>query len=237
MKTSKQQIITLTKVRQFYLPVDAESYKILRSAGVPLIRIHENFIPTLSLITKSKKIKAQLVDFHETILNPYLDELGTRWQKKDHRTATLNASVLKFETNHASIYQASKEPLEKVEASLRRFFTRWGYSASFETSENRGKRKLHVSYKHDSNRSPIIHMVEDPTSVPTIKLEIGFVRISLTMLENEVETNISIATGGTWTSVQTTRCLYTQISDVRPFITALMKIPDHDPHNFDNKHG
>ncbi len=231
----KRQIITLTKIKQWYLPVDAESYNILKRAGVPLIRIHENLIPTLSLLTKGKGIGAKVVDFNDTILHPYLDELGSRWQKKEHRKVTINASTLKFETTHASIQASSKEALVKVETSLRRFFTRWGYTSVFEVSESRGKVKLHVSYKHDSNKPPVIPLVEDPTSLPVIKLQLGFVRISLTLGATEVETNISVAAGSDWTSVQTTRCLYSQVSDVRPFINALLGIVNKDTHNFDNK--
>lgn len=231
----KQKIIQLTRIKQWYLPVDADSYNILKAAGCPLLRIHENFIPTLSLLTKPHHIKAQVVNFNDSILHPYLDELGARWQKKEFRKATINASILKFETTNASIQASAKEALEKVETSLRRFFTRWGYQAVFEVSENRGKVKLHVTYKYDSTRMPVIPLVEDPLSLPTITLVLGFLRIRMTLGEKEVETNISLASGSTWNSIQTSRCLYSQISDVRPLINTLVRVVNKDPHNFDNK--
>jgi hypothetical protein len=229
------QIIRLTKLRQWYLPVDAESYKILRSAGIPLIRIQENFIPTIGMLTKKKKIKARLVDFNDTILNPYLDELGMRWQKKDHRKATINSSVLRFETVHASAAEQARLAVPKIEASLRRFFARWGYTATYELSESRGKIKFHVAYKYDPNKLPIINLQEDPTSLPVARIDLGYVRISLTMGEKELETNVSIATGTTWQSIHTSRCLYSQVSDVRQIVNTLMDIPSKDIHNFDNK--
>ena len=236
MKNSKEaKQVTLTKIRQWYLPVDAQSYNNLKAAGIPLVRIHENFIPTLKLLSKSAKLVFNAVDFNGTILHPYLDELGTRWQKKDHRTVTINASVLKFETTHASAREQALEPLEKIEASLRRFFTRWGYGATFERSENRGKHLLHVKYKHDSSKPPVIPFVEDATSLPKISLELGFLRIQISMGEKEIETNISVATGPGWTSIQTSRCLYSQVSDVRPMLTALMSVVNKDHHNGDNK--
>lgn len=234
MKSSTKQI-TLTKIKQWYMPVDAESYKTLKAAGVPLVRIPENFIPTLKILIQSKKIKTNVVDFNDTILHPYLDELGTRWQKKEHRTVTINASVLKFETTHSSAREQALVPLDKIEASLRRFFTRWGYTATFERSENRGKHKLHVTYKYDSSKSPIISLVEDAESLPKISVELGFLRIQMTFGEKEIETNISLATGPSWTSIQTSRCLYSQVSDVRPMIAGLMKVVDKDHHNADNK--
>lgn len=233
MKNSK--IIQITKIRQWYMPVDAESYKILRDAGAPLIRIHENFMPTLGLLVKSKGIRAQRVDFNTEILEPAFDKLGQNWQKRDHRKVTITTSTMKFETSHASALEAAKPALEKIETSLRRFFSRWGYTASFELSESRGKIKLHVAYKYDSQRNPIIPLVEDPTSVPTIRLELGFVRISLQLMAKEVETNISIATGNVWHSMHTSRCLYSQVSDVRPMIAAMMRFVNADPDNADNK--
>lgn len=234
-KSKKVQTISLTKIKQWYLPVDAASYNILKAAGVPLIRFHENFIPTLSLITKPRGIKGKLVDFNDAILHPYLDKLGELWQRKEHRKASITGSVLKFETTHASIQAASKEALQKVEISLRRFFTRWGYAAVFEYSESRGKCKLHVDYKYDSNRMPVIPLVEDPTSLPTIRLKLGFIRVSITLGEKEVETNIAIAAGAGWNSLHTSRCLYDQVSDVRPMVSALMQIVNKDQHNFESR--
>jgi hypothetical protein len=57
----------------------------------------------------------------------------------------------------------------------------------------------------------------------------------MTLGEKEVETNVAVATGPIWNSIHTSRSLYSQISDVRPFINALMRIPAKDEHNFDNK--
>jgi hypothetical protein len=235
MKSSQQKIIKLTKIKQWYLVVDAESYKILRDAGAPMVRIHENFLPTIGLLTKRHKIKAQNIPFQDQILNPYLDKIGELWQKKEHRRAIINGSILRFETTHSSILAPAREALAKLEASLRRFFKRWGYSASFDISESRGKIKLHVIYKYDSERLPIIPLVEDAESLPVIRLNLGFVRVSLTPGKRELETNISIASGTDWKSLHTSRCLYSQVSDVRPFINALMEVVNKDHHNFENK--
>lgn len=229
------KVVKLTRIKQWYLPVDAESYKVLRSVGIPLIRIHENFLPTVGLLVKKHKIKLVPVDFVEAIMNPYFDELGTLWQKRDHRVATIKSSTLKFETSHTSAGEKAKLAIPKIEASLRRFFTRWGYTASYEFSESRGKIKFHISYKYEAHKLPIIHLVEDPTSLPSVQIDLGYVRISLTMGEKELATNISIATGTVWQSIHTSRCLYSQVSDVRQMITALMDIPSKDIHNFDNK--
>lgn len=232
MQTS---VVKLTKIKQFYMPVDADDYKLLRNLGVPVIRIHENLMPTLMLMFNKHKVKPQSVSFPDAIRDPYLDKIGETWQKKEHRKATIAKTWMKFETTHASIQGPSREAMRKLEASLRRFFQRWGYSAAFEVSESRGKLKLHVNYRFDPERAPIIPLVEDATSVPQIKLDLGFVRLTLTLMKTDVEVNVSIAAGTGWNSLYTSRCLYSQISDVRPMLAALVNVASADPHNSDNK--
>jgi hypothetical protein len=231
----KSQVVKLTKIKSYYMPVDADDYKLLRSHGVAAIKIHENLMPTVGIILKKYDIKPQLINFVDAILNPYLDRIGEAWQAKEFRVATINKSTMKFETTKASIQPQAREALHKLETSLRRFFTRWGFLAVFEMSELRGKLKLHVQYKFDPERPPVIPLVEDPTSMPSIKLELGFVRIMLTPMKREIEINISAAAGTEWNSIYTSRCLYSQVSDVRPMMSALVNIVNHDQHNADNK--
>lgn len=233
-KASEPKIIKLTKIKQWYLPVDAESYEILKQCGVPLIRIHENFLPTLGLVTKQKNIKAKSVNFTESIMNPYFDKIGELWNSKPHRKCLITSSVLKFETTNPKILKRSKEHLEKIAASLRRFFTRWGYSCAIEISESRGRCKLHCAYKYSGDNLPVLPLVEDSTSMPTVKLKLGFTRISLVFMQREVEINIAKSAGGTWKSIDTSRCTYAQIGNVLPMLTALGDVISHDQHNADN---
>jgi len=233
MKSSA--VVKLTKIKQFYFPVDAEDYKLLRAHGVPVIKIHENLLPTLGLLFKKNKITPQAVNFNDAIFNPYLDKIGEAWQSKEFRVATITKSVMKFETTKASIMPHAREALHKLETSLRRFFTRWGFAAAFELSESRGKLKLHVNYKFDPARDPVIPLVEDATSLPSIKIDLGFVRVSLTLMKHDVEVNIAIAAGTLWNSIHTSRCQYDQITDVRPMIAALVSVVNHDQHNSENR--
>lgn len=198
-----------------------------------MTKIHENFLPTISLITRPRNIRGKVLNFNEQILGPYLDKLGEIWNSKQHRRAVITNSVLKFETTHASIAKKSQKSFANIEAALRRFFTRWGYVGTFEYSELRGKCKLHVGYKFDSTRMPIIPLVEDPAALPQIKLKLGFVRLALTLGEKDVEINIATASGTEWKSMHTSRCLYSQVSDVRPLIRALMGIVNKEPYNFE----
>lgn len=229
-------VIKFTKIKSYFFPVDADDYKLLRHHGIPAIKIHENLMPTLGLLFARHSLRPQLISFMDAILNPYLDRVGTVWQRKEHRKATIHKTWMKFETTHASIQSESREALHKLEASLRNFFTRWGYLAVYEVSESRGKLKLHVSYRFDPEAcAPIVPLAENPTSLPTIRLDLGFVRLSVTQMKKEVEINVAVAAGTGWNSIHTSRCLYSQISDVRPMLATLVAFVGKDQHNADNK--
>jgi hypothetical protein len=119
--------------------------------------------------------------------------------------------------------------------SLRRFFERWGYHPIFDYSESRGKCKLHVKYKFDSDKLPIIPLVEASAASPTIRLRIGFGRLTLIMKSKTVEVNYSIAAGTGWTSLHTHTCTYSQIGDVRPMMRAMIDIVNLAPGNDEEK--
>lgn len=236
MKSSDKntKIIRLTRIKSWYLPVDIESYKVLRDLQVPLIRIPESFLPTLKLVTGPNNVRAKLVDFNSGILHPYLDNIGEKWNANEYRKATITNSLVKLETTHASIFEKSKENLVKISASLRKFFARWGYTCAIEISESRGKCKLYCTYKYKGELMPVMPLAEDVTSMPVVRLKLGFTRISLTFLKREIEVNVSISTGGKWASINTSRCLYSQFGNVMPMISALANVINHDQYNVEN---
>lgn len=230
------KVVRFTKIKQWYLPVSAEDYNTLMEYNIAATRIHRTFMPTLDMLNSPiKRIQTELVDFNEEILNPYLDRLGAAWQKKEHRKALLKPSTLTFESNHPSLLAESKLNFDKIQVTLERFFQRWGYDYSFEYSEKRGKSKLHVKYKFETNKMPIISLVEDPTSLPVLALELGFLRITFTLGAREVETNVAVLAGSEWRSMHTSRCLYSQISDVRPMMRGLMGMVNKNPESLDVK--
>jgi len=228
------KIIRLTKIRQWWLPVDAESYTILRDAGVPLIRFHVDFLPTLQLLTKKHHIRAKAVQFGPEILDPFLEMIGTTWNAKPHCKATITARQMKFETLKPEVFNKAKASILKLEDLLSKFFSRWGYNFRFDYSELRGKCKLTVEYFFDSNKIPIIPLVTDPADLPKIQLKLGFTRITMTFGEKYVDTMLEVSQGGIFQPHHSSRCLYSQISSVKPLIAALMSVPDRDIHNFDN---
>lgn len=254
---SNPQIIRLTKIKQWYLPVDKESYTILRDAGVPLIRIPADFIPALSLLTKKHHIKAREVSFRDEILGPFLENVGTTWNKKPFCKATIGARNMKFETTKAEVYTKMKEVIPKLVEVLERFFARWGYSYTIVPSESRQKWKIDVDYFFDSNKMPIIPLATPVEEQQKIQLKIGFTRLTFTFDDfhsksvtlppllgsseqrkehriGYVHLLIEISQGGVFTPLHSTRCTYTELSSVKPLIAALMHVPNMDIHNFDN---
>lgn len=234
-KSDNIPTVKLTKIKQWLFPVDIESYNNLLALGVPLVRIHEVFLPTLSLLNagKEKKVRSEFIDFKEEILHPFLDKLGGLWQKKSWRKASISTSSMEFVSNDSSMLEDSKKKLEEVEATLRRFFERWGYSFTFAYSEKRGKAKLAVTYRYTGTVQPVIPEVDAPDSLPTISLKVGFYKVSFTPGVKYVDFNISVSAGTQWSSLATSRCLYSEISDVRPMVRMLMGIPNKAPENFD----
>ena len=128
----------------------------------------------------------------------------------------------------------SRVAVASLEASLRRFFTRWGFQHSLEYSELRGKCKLYVNFKFDSHRLPVISLVEDLDAIPTLRFKLGHLRFNLQLGTKYVDTTIEEQAGTTWSKIKTSRCLYSQIGDVRPMLTALVDFVNRDVHNFDN---
>jgi hypothetical protein len=45
---------------------------------------------------------------------------------------------------------------------------------------------------------------------------------------------VEVSQGGKYTPIHSTKCTYTELSSVKPLITALMNVPNMDEHNFDN---
>lgn len=223
--------IQLTKIKQWYFPVDAESYKILRDAGFPLIRFHHSMLPTIKLALEPRGIRGRGVSFKDGILNPFLDKLGASWQAKDYRKATITSSTMKFESSKD--LEGSKVAIQNLEACLRRFFTRWGFTAQIEYSDLRGKSKLHVTYKFDSNRLPVIPLIEDLETIPTVRFKLGHLRLALQLGTKFLDITIEEQTGNVWTKIKTSRCLYSQIGDVRPMMAACIDMVNREPHNFE----
>jgi hypothetical protein len=258
-KSNEPTIFQLTRIKQWYIPADAESYLTLRRAGVALTRFHQDFLPTLKLLTKGKNIRGREVDFHKDIMQPYFDKIGRTWNKKPHCDCTISKKTMVFETLKAEALPIAKASIPKLQDLLTRFFQRWGYRSTFEYSELRGKCKLNVEYWFDPERQPVVILEDEKEELnKKIQFKLGNLRLTFTFdnfesrtviikgggRSNEdgippkdyqigyVHTLIEISQGGKFTPVQSSRCTWSELSSVKPLIAALMDVPNRQPNNF-----
>lgn len=239
--SGQQKVINLTRIKQWYIPADNEAYLTLKKHGVPLLKIHQNFLPTLRLLTQKHNIRGRVVDFNQDILDPFLERLGSLWNKK-YGKATITNKVMVFQAKDDKLVEA-REAVPKLEERLRQFFDRWGFKFQCEFSEVKSRLKLHVEYWFDNNKSPVILMDEPEVEQPKVMLKLGFTRLVFAFDQHQnqfgkgpgyVHLTIEVSQGGRWAPLRTSRCTYTELSSVLPLVTALMDIPNKDQHNFDN---
>lgn len=258
-KPSNDPVIQLTKIKQWFIPVDAEAYLTLKKAGAPMTRIHQDFLPLIGHALRARGIRAKKVEFKASILDPFLDKVGTTWNKKPHSTCTIQAKSMKFETTHADGLSKAREAVPKLQDVLTTFFNRWGYRTTFEYSEVKGKVRLNVEYWFDPEKQPIVVLAEEPQEKQKIQLKLGNLRLSFVFDSFESKTEIAArpvespnderppknyrigyvhtiiesSQGGKFNPIYSSRCKYSEISNVMPLVAALMDVPNHNETNFD----
>jgi len=250
--------LRLTRIKQWYFPVDLESYKLMKSLGIPLLRIHHDFLPTLRLVTKPKGIKGIEVPFQEEILDPFIESLVRTWKKK-YGTCIVDGSSMSFIAKDPEKIKAAEEAAPKLEGLLYDFFSRWGYTHTVQVSKSAsGKRlKVQVDFKFDPSRMPIMNLESQVDAPPKVQLKLGLMRLTFTFDNPKgkivlgraapgverppkyiepgyVHTLVEISQGGSWTPYHSSKCTITQLSNVLPLVNALMNVRNLDPHNEDN---
>lgn len=258
--STEPTVIKLVRIKQWYVPHDAETYKVLRKIGVPLTQFHQDFLPTLQLLTKPKNIRALEVNFKTKVLEPFLDLVGATWNKKPHCEATIQARTMKFEVLKTEGFAVAKKSIPKLQDVLTKFFARWGYRSTFEYSEARGKCKLNVEYWFDPEKQPIVILEDEKVADNSVaKIVFGNLRFTFRFDNFEsktkmlpprpgsdpdarpplsyhigyVHTLIEIRQGGAFTPLHSSKCKISDLSSVKPLIAALMAVPNHSPSNFD----
>jgi hypothetical protein len=200
---------------------------------VPLIRFHSALFPTIQFLLTKKKIKVTVESFKDTVLEPYLDKLGAAWIAGRHRECTITQKTMTFVTTDKALKDKAPELFDKLDKSLRAFFERWGFTFAIEVSSLRGKFKMHVSYRYNSDKQPVIPLIEEVAAIAPVTINLGNVRLQLSLGKTEMEVKVSQAAGSGWAPLVTSQCKYSQISDIRPMLNALLQIPSKAIDNFD----
>ncbi len=228
MTKAHQPFITLTRIKQWYIPADTESYLALKQLKIPLARIEQNFLPTVGVLLKRNGFRAKSVDFRTKILEPQLDKWGALWLKRDHRSVSMSTKNLRFETTKAEAHAMAAKAIPNLEEAIMRFFKRWGFSYKIDYSVARGKIRFNVDYYFDQDKLPLITLSEDEATLPKVDLQLGFTKLGFTFGTKYIETVVEVSQGGVFTPIHTTKCLYSELSDVRPLLAAFMDSVNKD---------
>lgn len=154
-KQKQQQpsvVLNFTKIRQWYIPADGPTYRTLHKHRLPEVRYHEDFFPTLQLLTKKKNMRARLTPFRE-IYDQFMDRLTETWVANPKRKISVTSSTIRLESRDV---KNARDVFPRVEACLRRFYRRWGFTSEFEYSQSPTRAKLVVTFALDRERLPII---------------------------------------------------------------------------------
>lgn len=223
--------LKLVKIKSWYIPADTNTYQQLRDIGLPMLKIHKDFIPTLQLATRKAKLRASSQPFDE-VLNAYLDKIGSSWKAKPGRNCKLGDNRLVFT---APLTKINRESISKLDVSLSKFFERWAHRY-FPTYSTSGERmKLVVDYSFDANRNPVIRSTH--SEVKTIQeVELGFTKIRFTFHDKPkpsnaekprrvappiIQVEVLNKVGTNWVLATTSTCVASQIGDLSQFMAAI----------------
>lgn len=215
-------ILNFVKIRSWFVPADAETYQKLKELNTPLVKLHQDFIPTLSLVLKPRGIRAKSIPFRD-IFNARMDKIGTIWKSQPERRCTIdeNRAVFTCKTT-----EKNKKSISELDILFSKFCSRWGMRYSPVYSEANGRSKLVVDYKFDPDLNPCV-----PTSIPEDKTSfefvLGFTKITLSFHQkgrggvpyNHIK--ISTRTGNEWLQVYTGSFTNKEIGDIRPWLSAM----------------
>jgi len=226
---TKPTTLKLVKNKSWYIPGDTQTYKTLKSLGVPLVKIHVDMIPTLKLLFESRGIEARAQNF-KYLLDKMLDKVGSQWQAKQGRTCRLAETRLLFQAKG----DRHRKAFNALDVYLAKFFARWGYSYSAEFSETPGRMKMVVDYRFDPERNPIIPTVEAPVKTVT-EFEMGFTKLRITFndkptvagttrtrtLPANIQVEVLEKAGSDWRPRYQSTCVDAQLGEVTQLMEAV----------------
>ena len=152
-----RKVITLVKLKQWYIPYDKESYRTLRRVNLANVRYHEDFIETIQLVTRPRGIRAKCLDF-AVVYRDFMTKLQAAWLKSAKRKIKISRGSICLESKDLARVKTS---FPEVEACIRRFFTRWGFKGDFAFSESPTKAKLQVTFAFNPRQIPVIEFLDD----------------------------------------------------------------------------
>jgi hypothetical protein len=199
---TQPKIIKLVKIKQWYIPFDADCYQTLVRIKVPLTKIHQDFLPTLQLATGPRNIRAVSVPFSE-IFNEKLDKVGSVWLEKPDRKCKITETRSSFVCDSN---ERNRKAIASLDNFLKQFCARWAFRYSAVFSETPSKLKLVVDHEFDQTLSPCVPSTL-PVETSVYEVVLGFTKITVTTerKKGRVYNHLTVATqaGGAWIQVHT----------------------------------
>lgn len=133
MKTS----VTFIKNATVMYPMTASDYDVLKSLGIPLLKIESEQAPVLGQLLKRKKVKVTIVPFEPIEARMFETKVLPKW--KSGLTVTANSVVL----SHSK--DVKEESVDKLLAALKTWY-RKNYTA-VDVNIKRTSKKVTVTLK------------------------------------------------------------------------------------------
>ena len=221
--------IELIKIRNWYIPGDAASYLALRKIGLASLKIHRDFIPTLSHYAKPHGIRARVTSW-DSFWAKKQGILIAGWSSVAGRSAKMGTEEAQFDAPNSD---RGRRSVNLLDHQLTEFFARWGHVYSAVYSETPTKIRLNCTYRFDPLRNPVV-----PTEAPVVprsySVVLGFSRIQVTFYDTPsahtqarnwktplVLLETQALTGTDWKTVHTSTFSDAEIGDLTPFLAGL----------------
>ncbi len=170
-------IVRFVKYKSWLLIADEESYKTTIAMGTPILKIHEDMVPSLKLLFKAHSLKGKREDFLETVWTPFFEKFQAAWHVPE------KGRQLKYEKfgRLQLICKAKSEPvLNKALDALSQFLQRWSFISEFETKKRGVSISVTVSFAFSDRVQPLLKLEEAslPEKEPNVQniFEFGNIR-------------------------------------------------------------
>jgi hypothetical protein len=208
------------------------AYQALKSASVPMLIFHKEFLPTLQLATRRHNIRARERSWAD-VFGERMDKLGKAWLARPGRSCKLTDTKLVF---LAPANETNRKAIAAMEASLAKFFARWSFRYYPVFSEALNRYKLVVEFRFDPELTPVVPIV--PVDIKKeYELQLGFSKIKLSFYDKPSEDirvrgmiaplvllEVFTQTGNTWHTTHTSAFKANQIGEVEKFLPCVAEL-------------
>lgn len=197
-----------------------------------MLLISKDYLGTLELALRRKKIGLERISFWQDILIPRVDRMGAAWNERPGHTVTTELhqarqSTMVFVGPHN---ERTRKLIAKIEAKLAEFFLRWGVKFYSDFSEKGAKYRLSIAFQFTGERTPMMPtMVAEPKTVMSCQL--GFSLLRFTFYEKQTDElrrqniiapsillEVCTQTGVEWAVVHSATFKPAQLGDLTPLL-------------------